>query len=607
MMTAGVCGSCQSDETVLGGGEQTGLRVALDDVVTSVVSRSTPAELGKPLAEQFDLKVQNAKGQTVHNAPLTNEVVHLGAGTYSVTASYGTNPLVLLDAPYYVGTETVEVEQDQVTEAHLQCKVGNALVSVKFGRDAEEHDLFMKYYKECSLNVGVGKYSVAIPYDNDKKSAYVRAGSHVTLTFDGISTRNDAYVSTTLDVAESDFPEVLEAADHAIVTLSLDDPFSAAGVNISKVEMEEATLEETIPYDWLPMPRVEVEHQYDSDGYLVGTELQFQDSYFGATWRADVTNANGELVRTVTGQNALTSSVADNMTEWPYLPAGEYTATYYVIEETGELSAGERKFTIAAPDQVKVIVTDGYTSYDKYLEGDIEAANACNAGTIYDVKAAVAVSPLITENAHYADWQYTYTADLDGKKNGEAITSEEKSLTLPDVTGATASFDDRMVGVTVTFGGITAKGSKGYRITGLPAEFTPPTQNKGWKVASNKVTWNSDNVQLGQMAGAGAHAIEYTGFAIPEGVTVECPYKVRMHGATIATTLTLSMGEGDGYQVYFEERSSSGAGNSKNHDYESTATLTTTQQTTSTKARSSYGSGQTYSVIYSLIYKYGTK
>lgn len=586
--------SCQNETDIAL--PEGGLRVTLNHVSTTTYTRATPAQLGEPVADRFNLKVDDAAGVAKYSGKFTDQLIRLVGGKYTVTASYGDNPVLDIDAPYYVGTQSVTVTDGQESSAEIRCTVGNALISVVFGRNEAEKARFEKFYQSYGVNVKVGEQSLNL--SSDAKSAYFRAGTHPELEFTGVLKANGEQVRTTMDLSGTVFPQTFQAADHAIVTLTLPDPESAAVIEISKVELEEATMEETIPLSWLPIPQASAEHQY-VDGNLVGTNVTFTNSYPGMAWKAVVTDADGTEYRTIQGTGSLSSTYSDNAEGWPYLPAGNYTATYYLVQDGQEpQKTGSRTFTVANPN-LKVTV-DGYTSYSKYLEGDVDAANACDAFTIYALSSKVNISPSLLSNSKY-------TSSLKTSLNGSLLSGDQSgnTFTYNDQTGKTPSFDAYAIACSATFDKATATDSKNVYITGLPVTFAPPTQGAGWYVASNKVSWNDDNVQLGQMAGSGSHSIEYNKFAIPAGTKMECPYKVRMHGATVATTLTLSVGGGDSYMEYFKETSSSGAFNSKNHDYESVAKLTAKGQTETSKAHSSYGSGQTYSVIYSLSYKYG--
>ena len=594
--------SCQND--VDAEVAQGGLHVTLGNVSSSVSTRSTPAELGKPAKDLFNVRVETQNGMVKYNGPLTDDIIKLGGGTYTVTAECGENPILAADQPYYVGTTHVTVETDKVTEASIECKVGNALVSVVFGKNEEERARFAKFYKQYGVNVKVGDYKVTIPGTTPELSAYFRAGTSIGLEFAGVLNENDRAVRCDLDVsAIGNFPKPFQAADHAIVTLTLPDPESVAVVEIAKVVMQEATMEETIPLSWLPVPKVTATHQYDGSGTLVGTNLAFQDCYFGMTWKAVVTNSSNNEVRTVQGTNAL-SSIYSSSQAWPYLPKGNYTATYYLVKEGEQDSRlGSRTFAIGSPDRLKVNVTGGYTSYTKYLAGDVDGANSCDAFTIYQPTASFALSSAIASGANYKNLSYEFSSTIDGTAYGSTKTVTKNSGVLDNATGLTPSLAAHVIGVNAKFDGGSASATGNFFITGLPMRYAPPAQNAGWSGHSTLKWDDSDNgeprVRLGQNSVNNPQYIESSRIAVPAGTVMSCPYKVRINGATVQTTLTLSVGN---YE-YFSEKTTYMTGKT----IESTATFTLTADATSMKANNSYGSGQTKSWVYYLEYKYGKK
>lgn len=593
--------SCQNDLNAPDA--QGGLRISLNNISSSV-TRSTPSELGTPATDLFRVKVEDTNGKVKYNGAFSDNVIKLAGGTYTVTAECGENPILALDQPYYVGSKQVTVVSDKITEASIDCKVGNALISVVFGQNEEERIRFSKFYKQYGLNVKVGDYVVTIPGTIPELSAYFRAGTAVGLEFAGVLQDTEKAVSCNLDVsAIPNFPKPFQAADHVIITLTLPDPESVAVVDIAKVELQEATMEETIPLSWLPVPKVTATHQYDGSGTLVGTNLAFQDSYFGMKWRAVVTNSASTEVRTVEGTNAL-SSVYSTSQDWPYLPKGNYTATYYLVKEGDKLSRlGSRTFTIGSPDRLKLNVVGGYTSYTKYLAGDVDGANACDAFTIYQPTASFALSSAISGGNNYKNLQYEFSGTIDGTAYGSTKTGTKNSGVLDNATGLTPSLSAHTIGVNAKFDGGSASATGNFFITGLPMRYAPPSENAGWSGHSTLKWDDSDNgeprVRLGQNSVNNPQYIESSRIAVPAGTVMECPYKVRVNGATVQTTLTLSVG---GYE-YFSEKSTYMAGKT----YESTKTFTLTSDATSMKANNSYGSGQTKSWIYYLTYKYGKK
>ena len=575
------------------------LRVVLADVSDATQTRSTPSELGTPAFENFRINISNSEGRQVYSKPYSTEDIHLAAGTYNVQAVCGDNPTLGYDAPYYIGSTSAEVGTEGVTETSITCKVGNALVSVRFGRDEAERERFEKFYKNYSLQVWNGDKAASLSNIHPKRSAYFPAGSSVRLKFSGTLRANDRVVSTTLDPSGTDFPSVFQAADHAIVTLSLPDPESVTAVEISKVQMVEATIAGTVPLEWLPTPKATPEHVYDSNGLLTGTDIVFNNAYPDMTWKAVLSDQSGNVVRTIEGTGALNSRGADNAEGWPYVPAGTYTATYYVMVDgamqqtkTASIEVGNPNITISA---------DAYTSYSKYLAGDVDAANACDAYTVYAPQVKVNIARELILNSRYS-------RSLTVKLNDNTISGafDDNDMEYADQTNLTPSFDAYTLSASVTFDQTTATASKDLYITGLPASWTPPTEGD-WAVSGTH-DWNGnynnkDCVRLGQMSGLTQQTqyITCDKFAIPAGVKIEAPYDVMSHGATIATTLSLSLGN----DTFFSQKSSGGATNSKDHYYEDTAYFTLSANATQAKANNSYGCGQTCSRIYSLSYYYG--
>ena len=245
------------------------------------------------------------------------------------------------------------------------------------------------------------------------------------------------------------------------------------------------------------------------------------------------------------------------------------------------------------------ISADAYTSYSKYLANEVDAANACNAYTIYAPQVKVNISRDLILNS-----RYSHTLTVKVNDNTISGTFDENTLEYPDQTGLAPSFTPYTLSASVTFDQTTATAAKDLYITGLPASWTPPTEGD-WAVSGTH-NWNGnynnkDCVRLGQNTTSQPQYITCDKFAIPAGVKIEAPYDVMSHGATVATTLSLSLGN----DTYFSQKSSGGAFNSKDHYYEDTAYFTLSANATQAKANNSYGSGQTCSRIYSLSYYYG--
>lgn len=62
-----------------------------------------PSALEKPVADMFHLRVAYSGTDNVAYDDKCTESILLKEGTYDLTATYGENPVIALDAPYYIG------------------------------------------------------------------------------------------------------------------------------------------------------------------------------------------------------------------------------------------------------------------------------------------------------------------------------------------------------------------------------------------------------------------------------------------------------------------------------------------------------------------------
>ena len=557
------------------------LRLSIGHVSQSTETRATPSQLGKPLVERFKLKVQRAGSERVFYDGAFVDNLELNVGTYDITAYYGEDVFLGKDCPYYEGVATATIEADQSASVTIPCRVANALVSVVFGRDEEERARFDRFYKDYGLRVRIGNHSIDLPSDEAKQSIYFPAGSEPTLIFYGTLKEFDRVV--TCELQSSDLPTIYEAAEHAIVTLTLPDPESALTINISKVEVETVTIGETIPISWLPAPVVTAQHHYDDEGYLQGTDVEFSNSYPGMPWRAVVTNAAGVAVRSIEAGDALLSSY-DSSSEYPYLPSGDYKATYYIIDGTSATEVSSVTFSLGKPD-LKLIV-GGYTSYNKFLAGDIDGANACDGKSVYDLFVSLNVAETVL-----AKNDYTFTFRY-GSGYTENVEAGKNRFYREELTNQAASFDPYRLEANVTFDGVSLNANKDFYITGLPAMYAPPTASD-WTATSN-VTFSGSEVKLN----GNNTSITNTGFAIPAQTKVAMDYDVKIRaGAVYSTTkFTITIGSTE----VFSQSLKGSLLSEKTSDYSGSKTYTSSSQTTTIKCTSS----KQYTSIYSLSLKY---
>ena len=88
------------DDPVAGGG----LVLSMPGIDVQVhETRTAPAMLDKPAAEAFHLHVQRLSNDvSIYDGPFTSNKIAAAPDNYAITATYGDNPVLGLDKPYYI-------------------------------------------------------------------------------------------------------------------------------------------------------------------------------------------------------------------------------------------------------------------------------------------------------------------------------------------------------------------------------------------------------------------------------------------------------------------------------------------------------------------------
>lgn len=257
-----------SEEENLSQTSKTGFLVSLTEDV-KVDSRKIPEELGKPAASQFKLKITNqTTGSELYSGSYTEDLIPAFAGMYEIEATYGDNPVLALDAPYYKGTAEADLADGESKTVQVNCKVANALASVVFDNSGTNtfESQFVSYGVRVSVNTSVTTLT------NDGKSAYYRAGSMPVFTFVGTLRNGGGEKEVPLENSNLSSPSTFAAGKHCRITLKLSDAAPGLRVEISKVEVDSVTINETIPLEWLPKPKVTAEGFTDNTLFMYETE-----------------------------------------------------------------------------------------------------------------------------------------------------------------------------------------------------------------------------------------------------------------------------------------------------------------------------------------------
>lgn len=237
--------SCQQEGlTDMGQGY---LTVSLLEEATGEATKATPAQLEKEIEGLFHLTIRNASGYTVYDDAFTDGSIRVAAGTYTVTATYGNNQPLALDAPYYTGESAqIQVTAGSTQATEVTCRLANALISIDWTNQSKFDAIYSNYGVQVQVGTASAKMTPA-----DGKSAYLQAGKAFTLQF--VGTRISDQATVTIPLTSTELPTTLTAQEHCKLTLS---PDTQTGLKIQKAVVSQTTISETIPLEWLPAAEI---------------------------------------------------------------------------------------------------------------------------------------------------------------------------------------------------------------------------------------------------------------------------------------------------------------------------------------------------------------
>lgn len=368
----------------------------------------------------------------------------LPTGTYTVEASYGENK-TLDTKPYFYDSREFTINALQSTSVELAPSLSNAMLKPIVDADLQKH------YSKWTLSVTVGSTTETLASNESQRNLYVRKGEAVAVSFTGTNLIGG------------------ETSKEATVTNS-----AAAGTqyviqcnpeNLPSFDLQtQATAEHTKEGELLSGTRVTI-----NVASLTGTPAALITG-----WKAELQNQAGTVVRTFTGSGAPTQNSPVEMTQagdWPYLPQGTYTLRSSLTLKTGEHTT-ENVSTVVVPAPTFTVSATAYTSYDKYLAGDIDAANSCDGSTIYSMKAAPSITDALQNNPNYTQ--------------SSALTLDGNAVSAGNAESQ--SWAAHMLNASYTFDGVTMNGSETYHVTGLPynIDFRKEDNTTNWEIIGQK-------------------------------------------------------------------------------------------------------------------------
>lgn len=328
------------------------------------------------------------------------------------------------------------------------------------------------------------------------------------------------------------------------ITVTAQNGATYSKVSSKSFTVEAAAMKNLGEIDFKAEPGAKAEHTY-SNGILTGTMVTLTPG-LPAGMEAYVQNLtatmtkNGVEYRKISKSSASATEVmevADGMT---YIPQGEYVVEYtYTLNGVPET----KTVNVTVPAPTFTVSASAYTSYSKYLEGNISAANNCAPETIYDIKCSVSISDDVLKQLEMSSCAVTLKRpsgseiSLSGSVNTKAGSFLSTSQYNVSEWGAYA------LSSSVTFDGVTESCSpKTLHITGLPYRAAPPTNSGAHPWAGSANQWESSYVRLHK------HTISQT-FHAPSNVNVSVYQNARIYTRSDDLTYTLSLSGNKLYSI----------------------------------------------------------
>lgn len=140
------------------------------DVVYLESRAESEIDLSNYIVTIYDKYSQRA-GQWVYSE--MPEIVSLAVGTYTVEVKSAAEPSNGFDIPYYKGTATCEVKENQVTEGlEISCKLANMLFTVEYDESFQD-----KISEDVVTTITIGENSLQIPASESRKAYLIAPDS----------------------------------------------------------------------------------------------------------------------------------------------------------------------------------------------------------------------------------------------------------------------------------------------------------------------------------------------------------------------------------------------------------------------------------------------
>lgn len=126
----------------------------------------------------FLVTIYDAQSQQVQQWKYSEmpEIVSLAVGTYSIEVISAEAPLNGFDTPFYKGTATCEIKENEVVDVPaITCKLANMLFSVKY-----DEEFLDKIEDDVVTTITVGENSLDIPFAETRKAYLIAPETETT-------------------------------------------------------------------------------------------------------------------------------------------------------------------------------------------------------------------------------------------------------------------------------------------------------------------------------------------------------------------------------------------------------------------------------------------
>lgn len=550
-----------------------------------------------PEASEVTYVVKDKDGKEVYNKQgvWTSPIV-MPVGEYTIEATYGSNGF---GAPYFRGTATGTIAPLAQEKPSLEMTLSNAMIRVSVGTTLVDHfepgsTVSLKasgmtgeaayntwYYIPSGPNVVLtlngsnsagnpatfsytltapqaGKaYNVVCEKDEsnwpainlpEQQDGAWNTRLYITpATYTNVSTTNGAELVYEVSASSTDWtnPIAVEqiSGDYYVAKGLTNGSTYYVRARIGNVvsEVKSFTVNEN-----LPGASVTNTH-YNTGSLLAGTNSNLT---LGLTGILETLRSKGLLQVDATLSNASstevrTATVDGNMNPasgWPYLPQGtdyKLTVNHKLSTESTALVSVKSGISVSAP--TFTVTMGGYSSYDKYVAGDINGANSVpNAETIYDAGASWGISSSLMSNSNYTKSMKMFLGDTEKASQ----TPTTNSYTLGEIANLT-TWQAYTVKAVVTFDGVTVEATKTHHITGLPYTAAPPKDsgNNPWtrngNSAQSTVSFESEGVTFSGISQSPSMTSPM--FHVPADINVAVASSIKKTGL-ISTNYQVAIG-----------------------------------------------------------------